>query len=52
MRIYKINIEHKTDGFNWRDVKVAARTAEEAIKKVRFASYERLESIELLASTD
>jgi hypothetical protein len=52
MRIYEVNIEHKKAGLNWRSEKVAANTAEEAIKKIKFESFERLESIELLASTD
>lgn len=54
MRIYEVNIEHKTHGTNWTSVKIAADTADEAIRlaKINFKSYERLESVELLASTD
>lgn len=52
MRIYEVNIEHKQMGVNWRSVKVAATTADAAIKKVKFESYERLESLVLLASTN
>jgi hypothetical protein len=54
MRIYEVNIEHKTYGMNWRSVKVAAKTAEEAIRAAKrdFNTRERVESVELLAHAD
>jgi hypothetical protein len=54
MRIYKINIEHTTHGLNWSSVKVAAKTAEQAIRaaKKNFNRGERVESVELIASVD
>jgi hypothetical protein len=54
MRIYKVYVEHKTYGMNWSSMKVDARTCEEAIKKAKkeLSTRERVESVELLASTD
>ena len=54
MRIYLIHTEHMTYGRNWANVKVAARTCEEAMRLARkeMGSRERVESVELLAATD
>lgn len=54
MRIYKIYTEHKQHGHNYDSYKVAAETCEQAIARVKkeFGEGERLQSIELLASTD
>jgi len=54
MRIFKILTEHKRWGTNWSSYKVAARTAEEAIRKVKkeFCSGERVQAVEFLASAD
>lgn len=51
--IYKINTRHSRYGNNWGAYKVAARNADEAIIKAKreFTRGERLESLELLAST-
>ena len=54
VRIFKISTETATDGSPWRSYKVAAESADAAIKDVkrRFskAIEERLLSIEMLAS--
>ncbi len=54
MRIYKVNLEHKKFGLNWSARSIAARTAEQAIRKVKrdLRSYERIESVELIAAED
>lgn len=56
MRIYQVNIErkHKHYGLNWAKQKVEGRTFDEAIRKVKreMTKQERIESVELLASTD
>lgn len=54
LRIYRINIEHKTYGMNWRRTDVAAKSAEEAIRKAKrdFSTHECIESVELLAAED
>jgi len=54
MRIYKINIEHAKVGLNWSAYKVAAPSFEKALQHARkqLQSFERIESIELLESTD
>lgn len=51
--IYKVHTAHIRWGNNWSSYKVAARSADEAIRKVKreFIRGERLESLELLAST-
>jgi len=53
MNIYKVNTEHTKHGPNWNSYKVAARNADEALRKAKhgFIRGERLESLELLAST-
>ena len=54
MRIYKIRIEHKTYGRNWSSINIAAKSAEEAIRKAKrdFKNRERVESAELIAAED
>jgi hypothetical protein len=54
MRIYKINIEHKRFGRNWSSEKFQGRTFDEAVKAAKrgLNNGERIESVELLASTD
>ena len=54
VRIFLITTESRSWGLNWASYKIAARTADEAIKKAKkeFSSRERLQEIELLASTD
>ena len=54
MRIYKVNVEHKLYGRNWRSVKVEGKTFNEAVSKAMrlFNSQERIESVELIAATD
>lgn len=54
MRIYQITIEHTKYGRNWDSTKVAANTAEQAIRKAKrdFTSRERVESVELIAAVD
>jgi hypothetical protein len=54
MRIYRVNVEHKTHGTHWNHFKVAANNFEGAVKEAqeRLEKKEIIESIELLASTD
>ena len=54
MRIYKINIEHTRYGKNWSSTKEEGRTFTETVKRAEKALQrgERIESVELLASTD
>lgn len=57
MRIYRVNVERKCSGYwnlNWKRFDIAARNAEEAIRKAKrdFNTLERIESVELLASAD
>jgi hypothetical protein len=54
MRIYKVHIEHKRFGRNWSSSKVEGKTFDEAVKKAKrdMTKQERIESVELLASTD
>lgn len=54
MRIYKINIEHKTFGRNFSTEKVAAPTFKQAVKSAekKLNSRESIESVELIAATD
>jgi hypothetical protein len=54
MRIYKINVESVEHGCNFRTEKIAAKTFKEAVRKAEKLLYsnERIESIELIASTD
>lgn len=54
MRIYKVNIEHTRYGRNWSSEKVEGRNFNEAVKRAQksMSKQERIESVELLASTD
>jgi hypothetical protein len=52
MRIYKINLEHRVHGLNWSSKKVAAESFEEAVRKAKPHSYEKIESVDLLESTE
>ena len=54
MRIYQINTEHRRYGLNWGSQKIAARTAEEAIRlaKKEFISGERMSEVKILATTE
>jgi len=51
--IYKVGTEHIRWGSNWASYTIAARNGEEAVRKAKkeFNSGERLESLQLLAST-
>lgn len=54
MRIYRVNTEHWRYGQNFSHMKILAKTCEEAIKRAKrkMQNGERVESVELLASTD
>lgn len=54
MRIYKVNLEHVQEGLNWSSVKVAAKNFHVAVEKAKktMKSFERIESVELVATTD
>lgn len=54
MKIYKVGTAHSRWGSNWGSYNVAARTAEEAIRKAKkqFVSGERVDTVQLLATAD
>ena len=53
IEIFKVKTRHTRYGNNWGSYKLSASNADDALSKAKkqFASYERLESIELVAST-
>lgn len=52
MRIYKVDIEHKKHGLNWRSKKVVAKDFMRAVAKVKLNKDERVEAIQILADTE
>ena len=54
MRIYRIGIEHKKWGRNWRAEKIAAQSFAKVVLKVKshLKSQERIESVTLLATEE
>lgn len=53
LTIYEVHIESRNWGRQYRSLRILATTCDEAIRKAKrdFASHERLQSVDILATT-